>query len=160
MENQELKKVKRIAPYTRYGTMENIEGEMYQKQWLLDQYRDRNKNIEIKNLYVDVNKSAMSDRPEFNRLMEDIIEGKIDKVVVLGGISKLSRNCEEIEKIKEYVEIETVEPTIKVTNLNNNVENENFVRELSAIFSEYYRKDLSKRIKQGIALKKQKGKTI
>ena len=158
MENQELKKVKRIAPYTRYGTMENIEEEMYQKQWLLDRYRDRNKNIEIKNLYVDVNKSAMSDRPEFNRLMEDIIEGKIDKVVVLGGISKLSRNCEEIEKIKECVEIETVEPTIKVTNLNKPIDDDPI--KIIEFLNKCYREYLRRRIKQGIKLKKQKEKTI
>ena len=112
MGKQELKKEK-IAPYIRYETLENIEQEMHQKQWLLDQYRDQNKNVEIKDLYIDVNKSAMSDRPAFNRLMKDILDGKIDKVVVLGEISKLSRNCEEIEKIKEYVEIEAIVPTIR-----------------------------------------------
>lgn len=150
-------KKENVVTYTRYGTMENIEEKMYQNQWLLDQYRNKNKGIEIKDLYIDVNKSAMSNRPEFNRLMKDITLGKIDKVVVIGGISKLSRNMEELEKMKEYVEIITVEPTITVSNLNKpltNYINENLVRDLLDSFEEYYKEENRKRSQRGQELKK------
>lgn len=148
MESQELKKVKKVAPYIRCGINENTEEKMYQYQEWLEQYINKNSDVEIKGLYIDINKSTIDDRPAFYRLMDNILEGKIDKVVVLGGISKLSRNWEEIEEIKEYVEIESVEPVkskIKVTNLNEPINN---------LFNEWYLRDMSEKMRNA----KQKSK--
>lgn len=157
MENQELKKEEKIAPYNRISKGENVEESLIVQKSILKQYA-KEKGIEFVENYVDIHKQTVEDRPAFNRLMKDIVLGKIDKVVVVGGLERLSRNHEEMIKIFESVEIDVVYPTIKVTNFSKNVENENFVSGLIDFSNECYRKELSKRIKQGIKLSKEKKK--
>lgn len=159
MGNQALKKEENVVAYTKYDTMENIEEKMDQNQWLLDQYREKNKNIEIKDLYVDINKSAMSDRPAFNRLMKDILDGKIDKVVVLGGLERLSRSSEEVKKICESVEIITVEQTMRVINFNEPIMDsmkEDIVGGLLESLERYYKQENRIRSQRGQELKQKR----
>lgn len=155
MENQELKE--KIAPYQRISRGENVEESLIIQKYILDQYA-KEKGIEFVDYYVDIPEQTVESRPQFNRLMKNIELGKIDKVVVLGGIERLSRNHEEMMKILESVEIDIIEQIIKVTNFSNNLENVKFIRDLRDFLNECYRKELSKSIKQGIKLSKEKKK--
>lgn len=157
MENQALKKEENVVSYSRHDTKENIDEKLFIDKFILDQYA-KEKGIEFVDYYVDIPEQTVESRPQFNRLMKDIELGKIDKVVVLGGIERLSRNHEEIMKILESVEIDIIEQIIKVANLNEHKIDEDNVTKILTLFSEYYRKELSKRIKQGIKLSKEKKK--
>lgn len=157
MEKQELKKEENIVSYSRYDTKENIHEKLFIGKFILDQYA-KEKGIEFVDYYVDIPEQTVESRPQFNRLMKNIELGKIDKVVVLGGIERLSRNHEEMMKILESVEIDIIEQIIKVTNFSNNLENAKFIRDLRDFLNECYRKELSKSIKQGIKLSKEKKK--
>lgn len=155
MENQELEE-ERIATYQRISKEKNIDESLVVQKSILEQYA-KEKGIEFVENYVDIYKQTVEDRPAYNRLMKDILLGKIDKVVVVGGLERLSRNHKDMIKIFESVEIDIVYPTIKVTNLGKSTGD---IIQLNPFCNEYYKKELSKKIKRGLELKKQKEKTI
>ena len=114
--------MKNVIAYINYDSYEEAEKEAQYYQNILNKYVEQNKSDEVQDFYIDINKSAFSDRPAYNRLMKDILMEKVDKIIAVGGLNKLSRNGEELSKIAEKVEVIVIEPTIKATKLNEHNE--------------------------------------
>lgn len=108
----------RIVSYQRILKGENVQTRLLAHQLSLDNYSEEN-DIEFAENYVDIEETATDDRPNYNRLMQDIAEGNIDKLVVLGSVDRLSKEKSVIDKISKEVEIILIEVD-KITNLKYN----------------------------------------
>lgn len=102
---------KRAAGYCRVSTKSDIQDGSYENQQLtLTDYIQKNENLEFVGLYGDLGKSGRStrNRPEFNRLMDDCREGKID-IIYVKGISRFARNALDFSRaVQELTELGVV----------------------------------------------------
>lgn len=137
----------RVAIYNRISPERNLAEEIKKENKMVSAYLENN-DIELVGIYRDIECHTVEERPQYNKLIKDIFEGKVDKLVIT-GTDRLTRNFEILEKIRNAVEIILLDENVKETNI--------YV--MQALFNEWYKKDLSKRIKQGIALSKKKKQT-
>ena len=95
------KEEKLIGEYLRHNR-----GEM----WLEPSYLEmearyyRNNDVEIGDAYFDENCTNDYDRPQYNRLIKDIFEGKINTIMVFGGLDRLTKDESVLDKIKKNVQ--------------------------------------------------------
>lgn len=105
-------KEERIASYQRISNGKDIDESLAVERLILGKYA-KDEDIEFVENYVDIHKSTNEDRPEFNRLIKDIFLGEIDKLVVVGGCDRLSRDIYEIDQIENYVNVEYIIPKVE-----------------------------------------------
>lgn len=141
----------RVAIYSRISPEKNLAEEIKKENKIVSAYLENN-DIELVGIYRDIECHTVEERPQYNKLIKDIFEGKIDKLVIT-GTDRLTRNNEIFEKIENAVEIILLDENGKKSN------NWNDMLGITNFFNEWYKKDLSKRIKQGIALSKKKKQT-
>lgn len=138
----------RVAFYNRTSPQKNLAEEIKKENKIISAYLENN-DIELVGIYRDIECHTVEERPQYNKLIKDIFEGKIDKLVIT-GTNRLTRNIDILEKIENAVEIILLDENGKQCNIHNDILG------IVEFFNEWYSKDLSKRIKQGIALSKKK----
>lgn len=106
-----MEKIK-IASYQRISKGENVDESIVVQKLILEKYAKDN-DIEFIGNYVDIHKQTIEDRPEYNRLVKDIFEGKIDELVIVGGLDRLSRNMSVIDEFGYYVKMECIFPKLE-----------------------------------------------
>lgn len=104
-------KKEKIGCYRRISKGDDIDQSLAVQQVILNKYAKDN-NIKFVESYVDTHKQTVEDRPGFNRLMKDILLGKIDTLVVVGGADRLTRNTEILERISYEVKIKFIFPKV------------------------------------------------
>lgn len=113
---------------------------------------------QIVDIYIDEDYSgADSNRPEFNRMINDCKNGKID-IVLCKSQSRFSRNMELIEK---YIHNKFIEWNIRFIGLVDNADTDNEEnkksRQINGLVNEWYLEDTSKNIKETLRNKKKAG---
>lgn len=152
-----LDRAKLVARYTRISPQKNIEETLEKQEEELQEYVKKNNYIVVEN-YIDLHKGGYSEEtPALKRLIEDINNNKIDTVIVMGGLDRLSRNNEIIMQIVDKVNVICIENGVETLNSNKPIGLE--IQVDKTVFNEYYRKELSNKIKKGIALSKEKKKS-
>ena len=106
-----MEKIK-IASYQRISKGENVDESLVVQKLILEKYAKDN-DIEFIGNYVDIHKQTIEDRPEYNRLVKDIFEGKIDKLVIVGGLDRLSRDMSIIDELGYFVKTECIFPKLE-----------------------------------------------
>lgn len=145
----------RVGIYNRTRPGEDLAEEIKKENKVVSKYIENN-DVELVGIYRDINCHTVEERPEYNRMIKDIFEGKVDKIAVVEYQSKLTRNLDIQMKIENAVEIVEIDENGKEKNYIGKTTKE--IEEISMLFSEYYRKALSEKIKKGIALSKEKKK--
>ena len=102
-------------------------------------------------------KGTSFNRPEFNRLMDDIKKNKIDCIVVK-DLSRLGRDYVEmgnlIEKLFPYLGVRFISISENFDSYNKSGD---IIMPLTNIVNEWYAKDISKKIKTAVIERQKKG---
>ncbi len=116
------------------------------------------RNWDIYDIYCDEDLSgADKNRPEFNRLLKDCEDGKID-VVLCKSQSRFSREMEMIEK---YLHDKFIEWGVRFISIidhadTNDVHNKK-ARQINGLVNEWYLEELSENIRQTLKHKRMQG---
>ena len=134
---------------------ESIENQMK----LIREYVSKSEDLEIADIYIDDGYSGLyfANRPEFQRMMEDIYRGKIQGVITK-DISRLGR-----EHIETSNYIERVFPSLGVRYIAildgvDSVHHSNEeLAQFKTLFNDMYSRDISKKIRGALTAQKKRG---
>ena len=164
MENN--KKIK-VAAYLRLSKEEyNNEKEsnsITNQRQIIDNYVKEHKEYKLVDYYVDDGYSGTNfDRPEFQRMLEDIKNKKID-VIIIKDLSRLGSNYIETGN---FVEVVFPAMGVSVISVNEKYEidssdyyGSDYVP-LKNLFNEMYAKDISKKVRSALIVKKYNGEFV
>ena len=98
---------KQVAIYNRISKGKDIDRSLKEQMEIIESYQRKN-DVEIK-VYTDIHKSTIDDREAYNKLITDIFEGKIESLIVLGNLDRLTRKIKILAKIEQIVEVQVVD---------------------------------------------------
>jgi DNA invertase Pin-like site-specific DNA recombinase len=114
----------------------------------------------VYDIYIDDGYSGTNfNRPDFERMLEDIENGKINMVVVK-DLSRLGRNY---LMTGQYTEIYFPDRGVRFIALNDGIDTintDNDIAPFKNILNEMYSKDISKKVRSAVRAKKQRGEFL
>ena len=128
---------------------------------LLLQYVKEN-NLNVYDIYIDDGYSGTNfDRPDFNRLLNDIESGKVN-MVITKDMSRLGRDYIGTGNlIEKYFPERNVRYIAVTDNIDTFLDNSNNdIAPFKAIMNDMYAKDISKKIKSSLKAKQKEGKWV
>lgn len=110
----------------------------------------RKMNLVIHDIYIDRGTSGMSfERPDFDRLMQDVKERRVNCVIVK-DLSRFGRDYVEagklIEKVFPFLGCRFIAVTDHFDSMAVDAEGNKFVMNIKNLINEMYAKDISKRV--------------
>lgn len=163
--NKEINILSNVGLYIRLSREDDdktLESESITNQKsLLIQYVKEN-NLRLVDIYVDDGYSGTNfDRPEFKRMIDDILKGKIN-MVITKDMSRLGRDYigtgELIEKFFPTYGVRYIAVTDNIDTYLDNSNND--IAPFKAIMNDMYAKDISKKIKSSLRAKQKDGKWV
>ena len=160
------KKIK-VAAYLRLSKEEfNNEKEsnsITNQRQIIDNYLEEHKEYKLVDYYIDDGYSGTNfDRPEFQRMLEDIKNKKID-VIIIKDLSRLGRNYIETGN---FVEVVFPAMGVSVISVDENYEMDSLdyygsdYVPLKNLFNDMYAKDISKKVRSSLIVKKYNGEFV
>lgn len=134
---------------------ESIENQMK----LIREYVSKSEDLEIADVYIDDGYSGLyfADRPQFQRMLEDIYKGKIQGVITK-DISRLGR-----EHIETSNYIERVFPSLSIRyiaildGVDSVFHSNEELAQFKTLFNDMYSRDISKKIRGALSAQKKRG---
>ena len=130
---------------------------------IIDNYLKEHREYKLVDYYIDDGYSGTNfDRPEFQRMLEDIKNKKID-VILIKDLSRLGRNYIETGN---FVEVVFPAMGVSVISVDENYEIDssdyygNDYVTLKNLFNDLYAKDISKKVRSSLIVKKQNGEFV
>ena len=129
------------------------------QETLLRDFVASQKDIEIVEVYSDNGETGTDfERPNFNRMMDDVRNGKINCIIVK-DLSRFGRNYietgEYIEKIFPFLEVRFIAVNDEFDNLNPDCDS--IIHSLKNLMNEVYARDISQKIHSAFDAKRQNG---
>lgn len=157
----------KVAAYLRLSKEEfNSEKEsnsIINQRQIIDNYLKEHKEYKLVDYYVDDGYSGTNfDRPEFQRMLEDIKNKKID-VIIIKDLSRLGRNYIETGN---FVEVVFPAMGVSVISVDENYEMDSLdyygsdYVPLKNLFNDIYAKDISKKVRSSLIVKKYNGEFV
>ena len=153
-----------VAAYLRLSkeefSNEKESNSITNQKLIIDNYLKEHKEYLLVDYYIDDGYSGTSfNRPEFQRMLEDIKNKKID-VIVIKDLSRLGRNYIETGNF-----IEVIFPTMGVSVIsvdeNCEIDSSDYYGDdylpLKNLFNDMYAKDISKKVRSSLIVKKYNG---
>ena len=168
MESVEEKKYLRVAIYLRLSDedkdkankLDDSESIKNQRNLLLEEIEKRPEFMLVDEYCDEDLSGAGTFRPEFERLIRDCENGKID-VVLCKSQSRFSRDMEVVEK---YIHNKFIEWNIRfiglADNADTNVESNKKSRQINGLVNEWYLEDTSNNIRSAFQAKMKQGEFI
>lgn len=158
-----VKEDKITALYCRLSRDDELQGDsnsIKNQKAMLQKYADDN-GFRNTSLFVDDGYSGTTfDRPDWNRLMELVDDGKVGTIIV----KDMSRLGRDYLKVGMYTEMIFPNADIRFIAINNGVDSdnqaENDMTPFINIFNEFYAKDTSRKIRAVFKAKGQAGKPL
>lgn len=157
----------KVAAYLRLSKEEfNNEKEsnsITNQRQIINDYLEEHSEYKLVDYYIDDGYSGTNfNRPEFKRMLEDIKNKKID-IILIKDLSRLGRNYIEVGN---YVEVVFPTMGVSVISANDNSEinyldyykDDNFT--FKNLFNDMYVKDISKKVRSSLIVKKNNGEFI
>ena len=131
---------------------------------LVQSYIDSQQDLELYAFYCDNGRTGTNfDRPEFERLMDDVRSGKVDCIVVK-DLSRFGRNYQEtgnyLERIFPLLGVRFIAVNDKFDTLTAERTQDGYIVPLKNIMNAVYSKDISRKILPALAAKQQNGEFI
>ena len=127
---------------------------------IIDNYLENNKEYKLVDYYIDDGYSGTNfNRPEFQRMLKDIKNKKID-VIVIKDLSRLGRNYIETGN---FIEVIFPGMGVSVISVDENCEIDSSdyygddYLQLKNLFNDMYAKDISKKVRSSLIVKKYNG---
>lgn len=126
---------------------------------LIREYVSKSDDLEITDIYIDDGYSGLyfANRPDFQRMMDDIYKGKIQGIITK-DISRLGR-----EHIETSNYIERVFPSLNVRfiaildNVDSKSHSNEELAQFKTLFNDMYSRDISKKIRGALTAQKKRG---
>lgn len=130
---------------------------------IIDNYVKEHKEYKLVDYYVDDGYSGTSfDRPEFQRMLEDIKNKKID-VIIIKDLSRLGRNYIEtgnfVEVVFPAMGVSVISVDEKYEIDSSDYYGSDYVP-LKNLFNDMYAKDISKKVRSSLIVKKYNGEFV
>ena len=131
---------------------------------LVQSYIDSQQDLELYAFYCDNGRTGTNfDRPEFERLMDDVRSGKVDCIVVK-DLSRFGRNYQEtgnyLERIFPLLGVRFIAVNDNFDTLTAERTQDGYIVPLKNIMNAVYSKDISRKILPSLASKQQRGEFI
>ena len=153
----------KVAAYLRLsvddGDKEVSDSIVSQKSIIEDKIKKLGKEFELYDFYIDDGYTGLNtDRPSFQRMLEDIERKKVN-CVITKDLSRLSRNNFEANY---YIEMYFLEREIRYIAILDNVDtylknSNNDMIQFKTLINDWYSKDISRKVKSGVWARKEKG---
>ena len=162
---ESINKIYKVGLYIRLSREDDDKGyeseSITNQKSLLLQYAKEN-NLKVYDIYIDDGYSGTNfDRPEFKRMIDDILKGKLN-MVITKDMSRLGRDYigtgELIEKFFPSHDVRYIAVTDNIDTYLDNSNND--IAPFKAIMNDMYAKDISKKIKSSLRAKKKEGKWV
>lgn len=162
------------APYTMTGiyvrlSIENSgkddDGDSIENQTsICKEYVEEHPDLKLYDIYEDNGKKGTNfDRPEFNRLMDDVLSGKV-KCVLVKDLSRFGRDYieagEYLEKIFPFLGVRFISITDGYDSLTSNDAEEALMIPLKNMINDIYAKDISRKIITSFRERQEKGEFL
>lgn len=157
----------KVAAYLRLSKEEyNNEKEsnsITNQRQIIDNYLKEHKEYRLVDYYVDDGYSGTNfDRPEFQRMLENIKNKKID-VIIIKDLSRLGRNYIETSNFVEVV-FATMGVSVISVDENYEIDSSDYYGSdyvpLKNLFNDMYAKDISKKVRSSLIVKKHNGEFV
>ena len=168
MESVREKKLLRVGIYLRLSNEDkdkqnkedDSESIKNQRNMLID-YINKHPEFVLANEYCDEDLSGAGiDRPQFNKLIDDCKNGKLD-IVLCKSQSRFSRDMEVVER---YINNKFKEWNIRFIGLSDNADTDNSgnkkSRQINGLVNEWFLEDTSNNIRSAFNSKMQEGEFI
>lgn len=134
-----------------------------QKELVLG-YIEAQEDMEFCSLYCDNGRTGTNfERPDFERLMDDVRSGKIDCIIVK-DLSRFGRNYKEtgnyLERIFPFLDVRFVAVNDNFDTLTAERTADGYIVPLKNIINEVYSKDIGRKSRSALVTKQQKGEFI
>lgn len=128
---------------------------------MLEKFTEEKAGLRLYDVYTDNGETGTKfDRPGFNRLMDDIRNGKVDCVVVK-DLSRFGRNYMEagtlLETIFPYMGVRFIAVNERYDSLSETAQENNLAISVENLLNDLYAKDISKKINSVYAENFKKG---
>ncbi|MHB8075694.1 recombinase family protein [Desulfosporosinus fructosivorans] len=164
---QQREKVYNTGIYARLSVEDNNRHEdsdsIEMQKYMLQKYVNGQPDMRVYSLYCDNGRTGTNfERPEFERLMDDVRAGKVDCIVVK-DLSRLGRNYIEtghyMEKIFPFLGVRFIAVNDSYDSLTGQNGNDLIVS-LKNLINDIYAKDISKKSGSALAVKQKNGEFI
>lgn len=134
-----------------------------QLELLLD-FARKLENVEVLGTYIDNGQTGTDfDRPEWERLMEDVKEQKINCIIVK-DLSRFARNYLEagdyLEKVFPFMGVRFIAVNDRFDSAGEIFRETELITEFKNLANDYYSKDISKKVMTAFQTKKSNGQFI
>ena len=130
---------------------------------IIDNYLKEHKEYELVDYYIDDGYSGTNfNRPEFQRMLEDIRNKKID-IIIIKDLSRLGRNYIETGN---FIEVILPGMGVSVISVDENceIDSSDYYGDdylpLKNLFNDTYAKDISKKVRSSLIVKKYNGEFV
>jgi DNA invertase Pin-like site-specific DNA recombinase len=159
MQDKKSNLVSRAALYCRLSKDDDVHGDsesIKTQKAMLTQYAEEH-GISVYDIYVDDGYSGLDfERPDFQRMIEDIENGKIGTVIT----KDLSRLGRDHLKVGFYTEIYFPTKHVRYIAINDGVDSNgdgNDIAALKNVINEFYSRDISRKIRSSIKARSKQG---
>lgn len=134
------------------------------QQELIESYIAAQPDMQLCGLYCDNGRTGMNfQRPEFERLMDDVRTGKINCIVVK-DLSRFGRNYKEtgsyLEQVFPFLGVRFVAVNDNFDTLTAERTSDGYIVPLKNIINEAYSRDISRKVSSALAVKQKAGEFI
>ncbi len=153
----------RIAGYLRLskedGDTEESNSITSQRSIIENKINELGNEFELVDFYIDDGYTGLNtNRPSFQRMLQDIENGKINTIITK-DLSRLSRNSFEANY---YIELYFLERNVRYISILDNVDtyiknSNNDMIQFKTLINDWYSKDISRKVKSGVWARKEKG---
>jgi len=156
-----------LGLYTRRSFDDGETQESYtitNQKALIESFLENKSNITIEDYYIDDGYTGTNfERPDFKRLMRDVVNGKINGIIVK-DLSRLGRNHKEVGKY-----IEEIFPIydLRIISVNDNVDSfldpesiNSLIVPVKNLMNENYSRDISKKVSSAYETMAKNGKFV
>ena len=153
----------KVAGYLRLsredGDKEESDSIGSQRSIIIRKLEELGQNFELIDFYIDDGYTGLNtDRPAFQKMLEDIKKGLINSIITK-DLSRLSRNSFEANY---FIEKFFLENNIRYISILDNVDtyiknSNNDMIQFKTLINDWYSKDISKKVRSGVWARKEKG---
>ena len=153
----------KVAGYLRLSTedgdKEVSDSIVSQRSIIENKINELGNEFELVDFYIDDGYTGLNtNRPSFQRMLQDIENGKINTIITK-DLSRLSRNSFEANY---YIELYFLERNVRYISILDNVDtyiknSNNDMIQFKTLINDWYSKDISRKVKSGVWARKEKG---
>lgn len=169
MKNNNEVKIFQAALYLRLST-ERVNETLGQSDSIVNQeallrsYVDSHPEIHIYKVYKDDGWSGVNfDRPAFQRMMQDVYDGKLNCIIVK-DLSRLGRNHTEtgryISRVFPAFEVRFIAVNDNIDSLNSNEDMDNIIVPFKDLLNDSYSRDISIKLRSAFDTKRKQGEHV